>query len=152
MESPPRERPSASRADRADGFLSFGSAPCDQLSGQLMPGAGGMLVRADHGGIGADRPLWSLGPIAPYPQPVQDLPPGPVQGPAAMPVISGLPVPVLTRQITPAGTGPEQDPVDHHPVIGPPPAPPRIGGHHRQQPLPFLTGQVMPVQAIIHPP
>ena len=78
-----------------------------------------------------------LGLIAPGPQPVQDLLPGPVQRPAAMPVIGGLPVPVLTRQVTPraAGPGAEHDPVDHHPVITPAAARPRICGHHRQQPL-----------------
>ena len=63
-----------------------------------------------------------LGLIAPGPQPAQDLLPGPVQRPAAMPVIDGLPVPVPLRQVPPraAGPGPEQDPVDHHPVIVPP--------------------------------
>src|SRR5271169_1197224 len=62
-------------------------------------------------------------------------------------VIGGLPVPVLTRQVTPRAprAGAEHDPVDHHPVIGPPSSPPGIGGHHRQQPLPLLISQVMPV-------
>jgi hypothetical protein len=37
-------------------------------------------------------------------------------------------------------------------IITPPMALPRISGHHRQQPLPFPISQVMPIQAIIHPP
>jgi hypothetical protein len=48
--------------------------------------------------------------------------------------------------------GPEQDPVDHHPVITPPAPLADIGGHHRQQLLSFLISEVAPIQAIIHPP
>jgi len=81
--------------------LSFGDAPRDQLDGQLVPGPGGVLVHADHGGVGAEGPVRALGLIAPGSQPAQDLLPGPVQRPAAMPVISGLPVPVLPGQVTP---------------------------------------------------
>ena len=56
------------------------------------------------------------------PKPVQDHLPGPVPGPAAMPVINRLPVPEPLRQIPPRapGTGPEEDPVQHQPVIIPP--------------------------------
>src|SRR6516165_3887817 len=82
--SPPRERPSASRPGRAGEFLSFATAPCEQVRGPSAAGAGGVLVRADHGGIGAKRPVLPLGLIAAGPQPVQDLPPGPVTRPAAM--------------------------------------------------------------------
>jgi hypothetical protein len=41
---------------------------------------------------------------------------------AAMPPVDGLPVPVVTRQVTPYAPcmGTEQDPVDHPPVIVPP--------------------------------
>ena len=53
--------------------------PRDQLRGQLVPGSGGVLVRADHGGIGAEGPVLPLGLVAPGPQPAQDLLPGPVQ-------------------------------------------------------------------------
>jgi len=42
-----------------------------------------MLVRAGHGGIGAERPVLALGLIAVGPQPVQDLLPGPVTRPEA---------------------------------------------------------------------
>jgi hypothetical protein len=56
---------------------------------------------ADHGGIRAEGPVRALGLVAPGPQPAQDLLPGPVQQPAAMPVISGLPVPVLPGQVPP---------------------------------------------------
>ena len=153
VDSPPRDRPSASRTARATRFLSFGSAPRDQLGGQRVPGPGGVLMHADHRGIGAEGPPRPLGLITPGPQPVQDLLPGPVQRPAAMPVIHGLPVPVPPGQIPPraAGPGPEQDPVDHHPVIIPPVALPGITGHQRRQPLPFLISKVVPIQAIIHP-
>jgi len=37
-------------------------------------------------------------------------------------------------------------------VITPPSAPPGISRHHRQQPLPLLISQIMPIQAIIHSP
>src|SRR6516162_10549768 len=82
VDSPPRERPSASRTARATRFLSFDGAPRDQLRGQLVPGSGGVLVRADHGGIGAEGPLRPLGLIALGPQSAQDLLPGPVTRPA----------------------------------------------------------------------
>ena len=62
--SPLRERPSPSRPSRAAGFLSFTAAPRDQVRGQGPARAGGMLVRADHGGIGAEPPALPLGLIA----------------------------------------------------------------------------------------
>jgi len=72
VDSPPRDRPSASRTARAGRFLSFGGAPRGQLGGQLVPGSGGVLVRADYGGIGAEGPARPLGLVAPGPQPAQD--------------------------------------------------------------------------------
>ena len=152
MLSPPRERPSPSRPGRAAGFLSFAAAPRDQVRGQGPARAGGMLVRADHRGIGAERPVLALGLIAADPQPVQDLLPGPVTRPAAMPVIDSLPVPEPLRQVTlrATGPGPEEDPVDHHPVVGPPAAPQRIGGQEHPQPLPFLIRQIVAIQSIEH--
>ena len=50
-----------------------------------------------------------------------------------------------------ARPGPEEDPVDHRPVIGPPAAAlPRAGRQEHPQALPFLIGQVMTIQAIRH--
>ena len=91
--SPPRDRPSAFRPGHGGGLLSFGAAPGDPLGGQRMPGPGGVLVRSDHGGIRAQGPVLPLGLIAPGPQPVQDLLPGPVQRPAAVPVNVSSPKP-----------------------------------------------------------
>src|SRR5689334_4656776 len=85
--------------------------------------------------------------------PAQDLLPGPVAGPAPMPVVDGLPVPEPLRQVPPRapGPGPEEDPVDHHPVIGPPAAARRTGRQEDPQPVPFLICQIMTVQLIKHP-
>ncbi len=118
--SPPRDRPIASRPD----FVSFATAPRAIISSRDAAGTGRVLMGPGHGGIGADRPVAALGLIAPGPQPVQDLLPGPVQGPAPMPVIDRLPVPEALGQVPPraARPGPEEDPVDHRPVIGPPAA------------------------------
>jgi hypothetical protein len=66
--SPPRERPSASRPGPAAGFLSFGGAPCGQVRGPDAAGAGRVLVRADHSGIRADRPVVAAGLIAAGPR------------------------------------------------------------------------------------
>jgi hypothetical protein len=56
------------------------------------------------------------------------------------------------RQIPPraAGPGPEEDPVDHHPVIGPVATARRIGGQESPQPLPFLIRQIMTIQPLKH--
>ena len=71
---------------------------------------------------------WPCRLITPGAQRVQDLLPGPISGPAAMPVIDGLPVPEPLRQIPPRAPrpGPEEDPVDHQPVIIPPVPLPRM--------------------------
>ena len=134
--SPPRDRPSASR------FLSFGCAPRADRGAQLRrrqprrihisrrpaPRPGRMLVRPDHGRIHRDRPPLARALIAPGPQPIQDHLPGPIAGPAAMPVINRLPVPEPLRQIPPrvTRTGPVEDPVNHQPVIIPPVPLPRM--------------------------
>src|SRR6266516_5025230 len=119
--SPPRERPRASPPAPPAGFLSFGPAPPGQFRGQRPARARGVLVRAHHGGIRAHRPVLALGLIATGPQRVQDLRPGPVQRPAAMPPIDGAPVPELARQVPPRapGPGPEQDAPAHRPVVIP---------------------------------
>src|SRR5512140_2515208 len=69
-----------------------------------------------------------------------------------MPVIDRLPVPEPLRHITPGAPRPrpEQDPVDHLPVIGPPATPRRISGQQPPQPLPLLIGQIMTIQQIKH--
>jgi hypothetical protein len=61
-------------------------------------------------------------------------------------------IPQPLRQVTPRanGPGPEEDLVDHHPVIGPPAAPRRIGGQEHPQPLPFLIRQIVAIQSIKH--
>ena len=70
-------------------------------------------IAAEHAGLpphaDAPGPPWHLPPpsrpgrglIAPGPQPIQDHLPGPVAGPAAMPVINRLPVPGPLRQVPP---------------------------------------------------
>jgi hypothetical protein len=57
---------------------------------------------------------------------------------------------VSGRPSTGPRSGPEEDPVDHHPVTGPPATPRRIGGQESPQPLPFLVSQVMAIQSIRH--
>jgi len=75
-----------------------------------------------------------------------------------MPVVDGLPVPELGRQITPSHTapGPPEHAVDHGAVIGPPAT--TTSSRVRQQrlqPSPFLIGQIMAIQhepGLQHPP
>jgi hypothetical protein len=144
---PPRERPSPSRpAFLPPGFLSFADAPRGQVSGGDPAGASGVLVRADHSGVRADRPLLPFTLITAGPQRIQDLFPGAIARPAAMPLIDGQPVPVIRRQIPPraAGPGTEQDPVDRPPVICPPATPARVRRHQRRQPLPLPILKIMP--------
>ena len=137
---PARDRPIASRPD----FVSFAKAPREVIGSPSAAGPGRMLMRPRDGGIRADRPVAALGLITPGPQPVQDLLPGPVQRPAAMPVIDGLPVPEALRQVPPRAPrpGPEEDPVDHRPVIGPPatPAADQTAGTPEGAPIPHRTG------------
>jgi len=108
-------------------------------------------MRADHCRIRRDRPRLPLRLVAPGPQAVQDLLPRPVPRPATMPVIDGLPVPVLRGQVTPraARPAPEQDPVDHHAVVIPAATLPRVRRQQRLQPRPLLIAQIMPIQPII---
>jgi hypothetical protein len=151
--SPPRERPRASRPGRpAGGFLSYGRAPPGQFRGPGAPGPGRVRVRADHGGIRAHRPVRAVGLVAPGPQDVPDPRPGPIQRPAAMPPIDGAPVPEPRGQVPPRapGPGPEQDPLDHHPVVIPAMPLPRMRRQQRRQPAPLLIGQGMTIQQIIH--
>src|SRR6266576_149236 len=68
-----------------------------------------------------------------------------------MPVVHGLPVPVLSGQVTPRAPRPgaEEDPVDHRAVVVPPMPPPRVSRQQRPQPRPLLITQIMPIQPII---
>src|ERR1035441_5009106 len=108
--SPPRERPIASRPD----FLSFAKAPRAVISGPDAAGTRRVLMSTGHRRIGADRPVFPFGRVAPRPQPAQDLLPGRVQQPPAVPVIDGLPVPEALRQVPPRTPrpGPAENPVD----------------------------------------
>src|SRR5260370_1441138 len=143
--SPPRERPIASRPV----FLSFAKAPRAVISGRDTAGPGRVLVRAVDRGIGADRPALALGLITSGPQPVQDLLPGAIQRPAAMPVIDGFPVPEPLGQIPPraARRGAEEDPVDHHPVISQPPAARRLDTQQRSNPRTSPYGTAIDIRA-----
>ena len=150
---PPRDRPSASRRARPGGFLSFRDAPCDQFGGQFVPGSGRVLVRADHGGIGAEGPVRAFGLVAPGPEPSgSSARSRPVtSGDAGYRRSSSARTPRAghaTGSRSGSGTR-SRSPHAGDRTTG---APPRIGGHHRQQPLPFLIGQVMTIQPIIHPP
>jgi len=157
--SPPLDRPSASR------FLSFGSAPdagrgAQRRPRQLhrihicwrrVPRPGRVLVRPHRRGIHRHSPPLPFRLIAPRAQTVQDHLPGPVPRPAPMPVIDGLPVPKPLRQIPPwaAHPGPEQNPINHQPVIIPPVPLPRMSRQQRLQPCPLRIAQVMPLQPVI---
>ena len=68
-----------------------------------------------------------------------------------MPVIHGLPVPEPLREVPPwaPGPGPEEDPVDHQPVIIPSVPLPRMPRQHRLQPRPFPITKVMPLQTVL---
>ena len=69
--NPPRERPIASRLGFAADFLSFDPAPCVDahgrndlrvdIGGRLVPGTGGVLMRADHGAVHTHCPFRPLG-------------------------------------------------------------------------------------------
>src|SRR2546430_615492 len=69
-----------------------------------------------------------------------------------MPVIDGLPVPEPLRQIAlrAPSPGPEEDPVDYLPVIGPSATARRISGQEPPQAVPLLISQIMAIQQIKH--
>src|SRR3954447_7825269 len=66
-----------------------------------------------------------------------------------MPVVDGLPVPVVRWHVAPRqpAAGPPEHPVDHRPVVGPTTAPLRLlAGQQRLQPGPFLIGQIVSIE------
>jgi hypothetical protein len=71
-----------------------------------------------------------------------------------MPVIDGLPVPEPLGQVPPRAPGPgtEEDPVDHHPVIGLPatPAADRRAGIPAAAPIPCPSGHDDSVDQALH--
>src|SRR5215203_3072954 len=75
-----------------------------------------------------------------------------------MPVVDGLPVPVVRWHVAPRkpAAGPPEHPVDHRPVIGPTTTPLRLlAGQQRFQPGPFLIGQIVTIEhadGLPHPP
>ena len=146
-------------------FLSFAPAPEAHRGAQrsrrqphridigrrIMPGPGRMLMCPHHCRVRCHRPRGARRLIAPGPQPVQDHLPGPVPGPAAMPIIHGLPVPESPGQVPPRKPRPgaEEDPVQRQPVIIPSVPLPRMPRQQRLQPRPPTTGQVMPLQPLL---
>jgi hypothetical protein len=91
---------------------------------------------------------WAKGPIAGYT--AAALPPSARPAPLSP---QPSPPPVTRRKITPwtARPGPEDDPVDHQPMIQPPATPNRNHrGQERPKPPPLLIGQIMTIQRIRH--
>ncbi len=113
---------------------------------------GGPRRRADgpdHPGVDRDRPLRAFALVGVAAHLVEDPHPGAGSGPAAMPVVDGLPVPVLGRHVPPRHptAGSPQHAVDHGPVIGPPSPPAScLAGQQRLQPSPFLVGQIVAIK------
>jgi hypothetical protein len=120
-------------------------------------GSGSVLVGTHHPGIDRDRPLRAFGMVGVAAQLIEDPGPGSITRPASMPVIDGLPVSIDRRQVPPgqATAGSPEHPVEHGPVISPPPALTRLAGQQRLQPGPLLVGQIMAIQhgpGLQHPP
>src|SRR5512142_1986726 len=138
--SPPRDRP---RASPGTGSTRVG-APLP-LRPPPFSRPRGVLVGADHGGVDRDDPLHRL-PVGVDLQIGEDPLPGTVRGPPPMPLVQRLPRAVPLRNVPPRrprGQLPH-DPVDHLPVIPPPPATPARRWQQRRDPRPRLIGQLMP--------
>src|SRR3954453_21945263 len=88
VDRPPRDRPSASPAGIPDRFLSFELAPCARAR---VAGAGGVLVRPDHGGVDAGQPVELSRRIARRLHRRHQSGPGAVLGPAVVALPPGLP-------------------------------------------------------------
>ncbi len=124
--SPPRERPGASRPGPACRFLSFAAAPCEQICGQGVAGAGGLLVRAAH--VESALTVQSS-PSAPSQSArsrsrISYQVPSPDQLRCRLQTVFQFPNPSGGSRHGHPGPGREEDPVDHHPVIRPPAARP----------------------------
>ena len=123
-----------------------------------MPGTGGVLVRAHHRRIDRNRPGGALFRVGSTTQLNQNPLPGAIAGPAAMPVVDGLPVPVLRWQVTPRHPTPRppEHPVQHLPMISPTAtAARRPVRQQRLQPSPLRIGQIMTIKhpsELPHPP
>lgn len=144
---PPRERPSPSSGRCCRGVDLFSGLAA--FSTGLRPRAGEPArgrVDADHApvhsavdiGVSLDR-LDRLDRL-------EDPVPSPVRGPAPMPLVDGLPTAETLRQVTPRqpGADPEQDPVDHLPVVAPPSAPGTGLRQMRFKPYPLVIRQITP--------
>ncbi len=107
----------------------------------------GVLVNPARGGIHAHH-----APVDPPPgvdvglNGLKDPSPGAVRRPPTMSLIHGLPAPEPLRQVPPrhARADPEQDPVGHHSVINPTPAPKSALRQMRRQSRPLVVGKIAP--------
>lgn len=105
-----------------------------------------MLVRADDGGVDRDVPVDLTRRIGCGLDLLEQPLPGTVGGPQAMAFIDGLPRAEPFGQVTPlhAGPHPVQNPVDHLPVIPPPPTTLVADRQERPQPFPLGIRQIAP--------
>ena len=148
-----------SRLGRVARLLSFDRAPCVDRGGlqdlridvlrRGVPGTGGVLMRAHDCSVDRDCPVRALTHVAVAAQLIQDLFPGSITRPAAMPVVDRLPTPVLGGQIPPRqpAAGPPEHPVENLPMVSPLPATARRAvRQQRLQPSPLLIGQIVTIK------
>lgn len=107
-------------------------------------GARRVLVGAHDGGVHRDVPVGLAGRVGRSLNPLQQTLPGAVGRPEPMAFVDRLPRPEPVWQIAPVHPGPHpvQNPVDHLPVITPPPAPTVAHRQKRSQPLPLGVRQI----------
>ena len=104
-----------------------------------------MLMRSHDRGVDLGTPVEISGRVRVGLQPLLDPCPGAIGFPAGEPVVAGFRRSVAFRDLIPlrAIVDPPQDPIDHLPVITPPPT--TLEHHGRQQrlqPLPLLISQI----------
>src|SRR5664279_3827353 len=103
----------------------------------------------DHGPVHTHGPLAdSVICVAVGTQVIDHQPPCAVTGPAAVPGVHRLPIPITGRQIPPRRprTGPPQHPVHHQPMIHPPATPFRCPIRKQAlNPRPLLITQIMTI-------